>query len=100
MKHDKPKKFREVSYFEYDSDHECGVLLTAGMSTAYIQSKTGLTNGQISYRGKKWLISRSDFRNGRGPWAQIMLRNMKPILEHDLNHYIRSLNPLPNRKAA
>lgn len=80
---------RRVDPFTFADDHECAYYASVGMSTRFITAKTGLTGGRITYRVKKFNISRMDFRNGQSTFAKIMLRNMNPIIINELNAHLK-----------
>jgi len=91
--HAKP---RRVDFVSLVSDHECALLAAMGMSTYYIQSITGLSASQITYRiGKAGLTrangaSRQDFRNGTSPFAASAIYAARAIVDHDLVKYLKT----------
>jgi hypothetical protein len=60
-------------------DHKVALLASMGFTTKYIQKQTGMSAGQVFYRIKKAglttdnELSRSDFRNGRGRFARLVI---------------------------
>jgi hypothetical protein len=81
-------------------DYECALLGALGFSSRYIQSKTGLRNGQITYRLRKAQISRMDFRNGQSVYAKLVLRNMRSVAEPKLIKELYQLTPpVPGQSA-
>jgi hypothetical protein len=88
--HERP---RLVDYMHVKEDYECALLGTLGFSSRYIQSKTGLRNGQITYRLRKAHISRMDFRNGQNVYAKLVLRNMRAVAEPKLIKELYQLTP-------
>src|SRR5206468_7940248 len=87
---------RLVDYMHNREDYECALLGALGFSSRYIQSKTGLRNGQITYRLHKAHIRRMDFRNGDSVYAKMVLRNMRSVAEPKLLKVLDQLTtPLP-----
>lgn len=86
---------RRVDYLSYDEDNECALLGALGFSGRYIERKTGLTLGKVEYRLRKAEIRRTDFRNGEGRWAKMMLSNMRDITQPRLTEYLRQFSPKP-----
>jgi hypothetical protein len=84
---------RLVDYLHRRDDYECALLGALGFSSRYIQSKTGLRNGQITYRLRKAQISRMDFRNGQSVYAKLVLRNMRSVAEPKLIKELYQLTP-------
>lgn len=84
---------RLVDYMHVREDYECALLGALGFSSRYIQSKTGLRTGQITYRLRKAQISRMDFRNGQGVYAKMVLRNMRAVAEPKLIKELYQLTP-------
>lgn len=81
---------RRVDFFLYKDDYECAYLAALGFSTAFIQNKTGLSSGKVTYRCKKAAIKRADYRNGASVYAQIVTRNLKPAVERELTQYLKT----------
>lgn len=61
---------RPVDPVNNDQDFKCLLLAMYGRSNRAIISKTKLSPGQISYRLRKFEVSRMDYRNGEGPLAE------------------------------
>lgn len=89
-KHHPPKL---VDYIHNHDDYETALLGALGFSSRYIQSKTGLRTGQITYRLRKAHISRMDFRNGQSVYAKLVLRNMRAVAEPKLIKELYQLTP-------
>ena len=71
--HSKTKaKPRRVNFAENDADMECLILGELGLSTRFIEQRTGkqLTPGQISYRLHKGGVKRKDYRDGESELVQ------------------------------
>lgn len=97
LKHGQP---RLVDYMHNREDYECALLGALGFSSRYIQSKTGLRNGQITYRLQKAHIRRMDFRNGDSVYAKLVLRNMRSVAEPKLIKELYQLTPpIPGESA-
>ena len=73
---------RKVSYFDYESDFQCPLLASIGLSTEAIAGMTGLTPGQVGYRIMKFenatrrkgeKTSRYKYRSGKGEVAQALV---------------------------
>jgi hypothetical protein len=84
---------RLVDYMHNRADYETALLGALGFSSRYIQSKTGLRTGQITYRLRKAQISRMDFRNGQSVYAKMVLRNMRSVAEPKLIKELYQLTP-------
>ena len=95
--HERP---RLVDYMHNAEDYETALLGALGFSSRYIQSKTGLRTGQITYRLRKAQISRMDFRNGQSVYAKMVLRNMRAVAEPKLIKELYQLTPpIPGESA-
>ena len=84
-------KPRRVDFLTIDEDYECAFLGAMGFSTRFIQSRTTLTSGKITYRLKKAHIRRIDYRDGNSDFAEIMLRGMRPVLDKNLTNHLQKL---------
>jgi hypothetical protein len=82
-----------VDYLHNKDDYECALLGALGFSSNYIQGKTGLRTGQISYRLRKAHIRRMEFRNGQSIYAKMVLRNMRSVAEPKLLKELYQLTP-------
>jgi len=91
MEATKKAKPRRVDFGLYQDDFECALLGALGRSTRFIQSKTGMTNGKISYRLRKASIKLSDYRNGDSTIARMVYRNMRPVLARELHQHLKKL---------
>jgi hypothetical protein len=80
---------RPVDPVNNSQDHECLLLAMRGRSNRAIIKKTQLTPGQISYRLRKFDVSRMDFRNGEGQFAEAVDRATEGIAEKALLKYLR-----------
>ena len=81
---------RRVDWWLHKSDYECAYLGALGMSTRYIESKTDLTPGKISYRLKKASLKRMDYRNGTSPVAKTVLKFIRPLVLAELNSHLKN----------
>jgi hypothetical protein len=98
--HRRKEQPRLVDYLHNRADYECALLGALGFSTRYIQSKTSLRTGQITYRLRKAQVSRMDFRNGQSVYAQLVLRNMRAVAEPKLIKHLYSVTPpIPGESA-
>lgn len=61
---------RPVDPVNNDQDYKCLLLAMYGRSNRAIIGQTNLSPGQITYRLRKFEISRMDYRNGEGPLAK------------------------------
>lgn len=86
------KQPRRVDWWIYKEDFECAYLGALGFSTRYIATKTGLTNGKITYRLKKAEIRRMDYRNGESPFASIVLKSIRPMMQREVNEFLKDHN--------
>lgn len=73
---------RKVNFFNFESDFQCPLLASIGLSTDAIADMTGLTPGQVGYRIMKFenavrrkgeKTSRYKYRSGKGEIAQAMI---------------------------
>lgn len=80
---------RRVDWWVYKEDYECAYLGALGFSTRYIMSKTGLTNGKVTYRLKKASIRRMDYRNGSSPFATVVLKSIRPLMQREVNAFLK-----------
>lgn len=90
----KPKKqkriWMEVDFNEVGGlDRECALLGAYGRSTRFIESKTGLSRGQIWYRLKLAGVSRMEIRDGRGTLAKSFLEETRGAMEDRLLAHLR-----------
>lgn len=81
---------RRVDFFLFKEDYECAYLGALGFSTRYIEQRTGLTPGKVTYRLKKATIKRVDYRNGESIYARIIINNLRPTLQNELTHYLKT----------
>lgn len=99
MRRPRKVKRRLVDFLAHDEDYECALLGALGaMSTKFICKETGLSEGKVTYRLKKAEISRVDTRNGRGPWARMLLAHLQDIGEPNLSQYLRRYSPKPVKR--
>lgn len=73
----------------YD-DHACVLLAMRGRSNKAIYAKTGLSNGQISYRLKKFEIRRMDYRDGVSAFANQVDKMTETLAEASLLKYLKT----------
>ena len=69
---------RRVS-FVLPENKACIKLASAGFSVKTIASVTGLTTNQVIYRCSKKGLHVSDYRNGKGPRAAVILSKYKVL---------------------
>lgn len=89
----KRKAPRRVDFIGDRADHILLTYVGLGYSSRFIQARTGLTLWQISYRAMKLRrlgISRSDYRNGEGIAAQIVLRHAERQIDAALVRYLQA----------
>lgn len=70
-------------------DRWCLLLAMRGRSNRAIIKRTRLTPGQISYRLKKYDVSRMEFRNGEGRFAEIVDKSLKNIAHESLMQHLQ-----------
>lgn len=58
---------------------DAALLGSLGFSSKYIQRKTGLTTGQITYTLRKANVYRREFRDGESPEAKALLRHYHDV---------------------
>jgi len=82
-----PVAHRRVDFWDDVDDHTCVLLASLGFSTRYICERTDLSPSQVTYRLKKAGLttenhaSRSDFRNGTSPMANIVLGQVRQVAD-------------------
>lgn len=79
---------RKLVNWSSDEDLQCAILAALGFSTQHIMEQTGLSAGQISYRLRKGVIKRADYRNGTSAMAQRVMENVIPsnkVIKSTLN---------------
>lgn len=79
---------RRVDWWVHKDDYECAYLGALGFSTKYIEGKTGLTHGKITYRLKKAQIRRIDYRNGESHFAAIVLKLIRPVMNREVGAFL------------
>ena len=79
---------RFVDYVNKRKDHEAALLGALGMSTRFIQARTGLTPCQISYRLSKGGIKRIATRNGEGPFARTLIQTAREQVDLKLMQHL------------
>lgn len=72
------------------TDYQCAMLGALGFSTGFIETKTGLSSGQIQYRLRTASISRKEFRNGTSPFAKMLIGHAKEVAAPRLEHHLRT----------
>jgi hypothetical protein len=82
---------KRVDFLGNDSDYEAAFLGSLGFSTRCIITRTKLRPGQVTYRLKKASIRRIDYRDGTSDMASLVLRQMRPAIEDELNKYLKVL---------
>jgi len=89
----KRKAARRVDFIGDRDDHVLLTYIGLGYTTRFIESNTGLSAWQISYRAMKLRrlgISRADYRNGQGIVAQIVREHAQPAIDAALIRYLES----------
>ncbi len=81
---------RRVDGVNNTQDHWCLLLAMRGRSNRAIFAKTGLSNGQISYRLRLYGVSRMDYRNGVGPLAKKVDKATEGLAEQTLLSHLRT----------
>jgi len=89
---ERPKQ-RLVDFLHIRADYDCALLGAFGFSTEFIKRKTGLSPGQVSYRLNKAEIKRSEFRNGESVYADMVLRNLRPVCQDKLMKHLYEVTP-------
>lgn len=89
---------RNIITFESGDDNKALVLAKLGMSNAAIKARTGLSDGQITYRLTKAKVFENNeqgyrvaFRNGVSQEAVEIIRDMQNVINADIQ---RNLVPL------
>lgn len=82
---------RRVDFLGNDHDYEAAFLGSLGFSTKCIMSRTKLRPGQVTYRLKKASIRRIDYRDGTSDMASLVLRQMRPAIEDQLNKWLKDM---------
>jgi hypothetical protein len=80
---------RPVDPVNNGEDYQCLLLAMFGRSNHAIMSRTSLSQGQITYRLRKFEISRMDYRNGTGPVAEYIDRAAKGFARKALLAHLR-----------
>ena len=80
-----------VALLGRQEDFECILLAKFGMTAKTIQRFTGLRQGQVTYRLKKGQVRISDFRNGKGQYAEMVFHGMAKMAAARLTHELRQL---------
>ena len=83
-----PINLRRVNLLNGDDFH-CALLGSLGFSTRLINSRTGLSAGQIAYRLRKGAIRRQDYRNGDSPLATRILTQSRRVAVSDVKAHIK-----------
>src|SRR5215813_1678267 len=89
---ERPKQ-RLVDFLHIRADYECALLGSLGFSTYYIKKKTGLSDGQVTYRLNKAEIRRAEFRNGESIYADLVLRNVRQVAQDKLIKHLYEVTP-------
>lgn len=90
----KKRRPRRVNFDRHD-DNLCGLAIGGGLGTNWISEKTGLSPSQVTYRAKlagftrENGCSRSDFRNGRGPFAAAYIAMLQQLYQRRLHQHLR-----------
>ncbi|HEX4647049.1 MAG TPA: hypothetical protein VH598_15710 [Verrucomicrobiae bacterium] len=89
-----PDKFTQdahnhVALLSRQVDFDCLMLGSFGLKTRVIADYTGLTASQVVYRLKKAKIRISDFREGHGPFAAMVLEGLKRRAAKQVTQQVR-----------
>lgn len=79
----------------HGEDFHCALLASLGFSTSLIQSRTGLSAGQIAYRLRMGAIKRQDYRNGESPLADRILTQSRRVAISAVQSHIRRVLSSP-----
>jgi len=75
----------------HGEDFHCVMLASLGFSSRLIQSRTGLSTGQIGYRLRMGSIKRRDYRNGDSQLADRILNQSHRIAVSDVRSHIEKV---------
>lgn len=94
MKLTKIEPKRVVDFHHNVSDFKCALLGAMGFSTQFIEEKTGLRPSQIVYRLNKAGVKRTDYRNGKGKVARLVLRSTAEMVQSRLDNFYDDIRRL------
>lgn len=80
-----------VDFFKNRKDFDCALLGSLGFSTRCIQTKTGYSKSQITYRLHKCSVRRSDYRDGISPVSKMVIQQTANVAPKYLKKKIRQL---------
>jgi hypothetical protein len=69
--------------------HDATFFASYGMSNRFICARTGLRPGQVSYALKKAAVRISDYRNGVGSIARIVMKVTQKQVDSELYRHLR-----------
>lgn len=75
-----------------DDDFATLLLGAAALHGSAIRRNTGYSEGQISYRLRKYGISRRDIRDGKSPFSDVMIKAATPALRIAIASRVRHDN--------
>ncbi len=79
----------KVNFHKNKNDFQAAMLGSLGFSTEFIRSVTKLTHSQVLYRLGKAHIKRTDYRNGNGQCAALMLKQINGTAQNLVKKQIR-----------
>lgn len=85
-----PVNARRVNLLQGEDFH-CAMLASLGFSSRLIQSRTGLSNGQIAYRLRMGAIKRQDYRNGDSQLADRILSQSHRVAVAEVRAHIKNV---------
>lgn len=88
----KIKNRRRLNPLTDDAYFQALIFASEGRSDRFIQQRTGLSTGQISYRLKQYEIRRADYRDGTSPMAVAVEREMDSILTGILTRHVKTVD--------
>jgi len=89
-----PVQARRVNLL-HGEDFHCVMLASLGFSSRLIQSRTGLSPGQIGYRLRMGSIKRQDYRNGDSQLADRILNQSHRIAVSEVRSHIKKVLSSP-----
>lgn len=81
---------KKVNPLTEPNDFKCALAGEFGFSTKHIESQTGLTTSQISYRLRKFGITRANYRNGDSIGARAVLQQARQMVGYQLENNLRT----------
>lgn len=84
-----------VDFLKNEQDFACGLWGAQGFSTKCIMAKSGLSKWQVVYRlplagiSRAMGTSRTDFRDGKSPFAKTVIDLTQETMHHKFRQFIR-----------